>query len=96
MASQAACEVATLETPHVCVAAATLAEAFDYESPYSWSRPLGLPHDRFAFWLEHMYLPERVAGMHGLPVARSQAALIVASPVQPSPSRWWWTAARQA
>ena len=95
MASQAACSVTTLETPHVSAAAATLAEAFDYDSPYSWSRPLGLPHDRFSYWLEHMYLPERVAGVHRLPVAR-RAALTVAPPAQPSPSRSWWTAARRA
>ena len=61
--------VATLESPHVSAAAATLAEAFDYDSPYSWSRPLGLPHDRFDFWLEHMYLPERVAGWQSLVAA---------------------------
>lgn len=58
----ASCAVTALEAPHVAAAAATLSQAFSYESEYSWSRPLGLPQDRFAFWLEHIHLPERAAG----------------------------------
>ena len=73
MASQEACSVAVLEAPHVAAAAATLAQAFSYESPYSWSRPLGLPQDRFVFWLEHMYLPERVAGAPQSPKKRARS-----------------------
>jgi hypothetical protein len=61
-AAAAAYTVAPL-TPHrVPSAAKVLEQAFDYDSEYSWSRPLRLPQGRFALWLEHMYLPTRAAG----------------------------------
>lgn len=90
MASASICSVAALETPHVAAAAATLAEAFSYDSQYSWSRPLGLPQDRFVAWLEHIYLPERAAGAHE--AAQTQPRKLL-TPLQASPRRLWRMAA---
>lgn len=46
-----------LELAHAERAAVVLQRAFDNE--YSWSRPLGMPQERFAQWMENVYLPLR-------------------------------------
>ena len=48
--------LAQLELAHADRAAVVLQRAFDNE--YSWSRPLGMPQERFALWLKQMYLPQ--------------------------------------
>jgi GNAT superfamily N-acetyltransferase len=48
-----------LELSHANQAAAVLERAFDNE--YSWSRPLGMPTERFRHWMSELYLPERAA-----------------------------------